>query len=192
MTDLYSHLWVCSWASGSGKLFLLKSFCQTEQGEIWRQISHITADCSAHWVIWFPSCVCCTGKSWHSFDTQMHKEWHSSKSYLCLFLNKNGLELCFPFSDFLLANLDFVDPTPKCLNLLICNFMPSSELQSCSQTNITSHNVVPRKTEFIPPVVLNTLNNVLVYNEILSKQPFYLIHLDQKYNLTSAAFMHLW
>lgn len=71
--------------------------------------------------------------------------------------------------------------------------MLSSELQSCPQTsNIKTYSAVPRKTEFIPQVVLNTLNNVPVYNKFLSKQPFYLNHVDQKDNLSSVAFIYTW
>lgn len=118
----------------------------------------------------------------------------AQNSILCLFLRKNQLELCFPSSDFLQDNLDFVDSILKCLSLPICNFMPSSESQSCraAYKPATAYNSVPRKNEFIPQVVLNMLNNVLIYNKTLSKQPFYLIHLDQKDNLTSVAFMHIW
>lgn len=147
--------------------------------------------------------VVCTGISSSLFvcvaqekadTTFIHKCKKSStaREYLHLLLNKNRLELCFLSSDFLLSNLDFVDPTLKCLNLPVCNFMPSSKLQNCLQTsNITSCNAVPRKTEFIPQVILNTLNNILVCNKIPSKQPFYLNCFDQKDNLTSVTFMYI-
>lgn len=118
-TDLDNRFQACFCARGSSKPFLLKSFSQIGQREIWSQACHNTADYGKHQGTQFPFFVSCTGKSWH---------W--SKSCLPLFLDAVGLELYFPASDFLLANLDFVDRTLKCLNLPSCNFMSRSELQA--------------------------------------------------------------